>query len=83
MTHKIRMTRPEPRYTSAPGSNERSLRRNAEKYRDRADELESMLAATQRKFTEAFAAADAQVSTRDRITKAARGNRRLGAVGNR
>jgi hypothetical protein len=40
-----------------------------------------MLRETQDQFTEAFAAADAQVSTQDRIAKAARGSRRLGSGG--
>jgi hypothetical protein len=66
-----------------PTGNVATLRRRAEAYRDRADELEAVLADTQDQFTEAFAVADAQMSTRDRISKAARGKRQLGGVGNR
>jgi hypothetical protein len=74
-----------PRQASggAPGKNVGALRRRAEACRDRAEQLETMLRETQDQFTEAFATADAQVSTRDRITKAARNGRRFGAVGNR
>jgi hypothetical protein len=58
--------------TSAP-----ALRRRADAYRDRADELEAILKETQDQFTDAFAAADSQLSTRDRINDAARKHRRL------
>jgi len=59
------------------------LRRRAEAYREKADALEAMLTEVQDQFTEAFAAADSQRSTRDRITQAARSGRSLGAVHNR
>ncbi len=78
------MTRlPKATYTASPGvrppgANARALRRRAEAYREKADELEAMLRDTQDEFTTAFAALDAQTSTRDRITRAARGSRGLG-----
>lgn len=74
---KPRLTRPPARVVS-PGTNAPALRRRAEAYRDKADALEAMLKGTQDQFADSFAAADSQVSTRDRINDAARKGRRLG-----
>lgn len=77
---KTRLTRPEPNYAPGPASATR-LRDRAEKCRAKADELESALLETQDHFSEAFATADAQRSTRDRISDEARRGRKLGARG--
>lgn len=55
-----------------------ALRRRAESYRNKADALEATLTGTQEAFAESFSTADLQVSTRDRISEAARKGRRLG-----
>lgn len=81
---KPRMRRPAPSPgASRPTGNSAALRRRAEACREQADALERMLEETQAHFGKAFAAADAQRSTRDRIADAARGGRKLGAVHHR
>ncbi len=57
------------------GTSGTALRRRADAYREQADALEQMLVETQQHFTEAFAEADSQTTTRDRISDAARRNR--------
>jgi len=58
-----------------PG-NAPALRRRAERYREQADALEAALTETQQQFADAFAAVDAQTTTRERISDAARRNRK-------
>lgn len=60
-----------------------ALRRRAEAYRAKADALEATLQDTQEQFAESFSAADARVSTRDRIAAAARRAGRPSAGGAR
>ena len=81
---KTRLTRP-PARVSAPnsGASVAALRRRAEAYRAKADALEATLRGTQEQFAESFSAADAQVTTRDRIATAARRSGRPSAGGAR
>lgn len=74
-----RATAPTTRRSIAPGAGVAALRRRAATYREKADALEAMLKGAQDHFTDAFAVADSQVSTRERIAEAARRGRRLGA----
>ena len=83
MTRKPKGTYPNSSGGGTPANSAPALRRRAEAYRDKADQLEAMLNDTQKQFAGAFAAADSQLSTRERITDAARGPRRLGARGTR
>lgn len=65
------------------GASVATLRRRAAAYREKADALEATLRGTQEQFAESFSAADAQVSTRDRIAAAARRAGRPSAGGAR
>lgn len=76
-----RMTRPPLPPQKATGSGV-ALRRRAKTYREKADALEAMLTDTQTHFAEVFAATDAQLTTRERIARSARGGRRLGTKEN-
>lgn len=67
---RTRLTAPPPVRTG-PTASPGVLRRRAVAYREKADALEKLLADTQAHFGEAFAEADAQRSTRDRITEEA------------
>ena len=77
----IRRLRP-PLPTLKPTGSGAALRRRAKSYREKADALEAMLTDTQTHFAEVFAATDAQLTTRERIARSARGGRRLGTKEN-